>query len=91
VRTSLRCTSKIPDGVSPAAARALTCQAVRAGASALLIVICRQCCLVALAAARTVWQPSGALSRERPHPAHNHVLVFLLLELVGRRVARREV
>ncbi|TDQ62837.1 hypothetical protein EV188_102493 [Actinomycetospora succinea] len=58
-------------GVSPSAARALPCRAARAGASAPVLDSWRAYCLVALAAVRAVWQPSGASSWVRPRPDHH--------------------
>jgi hypothetical protein len=57
-------------GVSPSAARALPCRAVRAGASAPFLDGRRLRALVALAAVRAVWQPSGASSWVRPRLDH---------------------
>jgi hypothetical protein len=52
-------------GVSPSAARALYCRAVRTGASAPCLDDRRRF-LLALAAVGAVWQPPGAPSRVRP-------------------------
>ena len=70
-------------GVSPSAARALSCRAGRAGASAPVVVDRRLSSVVALAAVRAVWQPSGASSWVRPRPDHHHSPVAWLLELAG--------
>ena len=59
-------------GVSPSAAWALPCRAVRAGASAPVADSRGLCCPVALAAVRAVWQPSGASSWVRLRPDHHH-------------------
>ena len=57
-------------GVSPSAARSLTCRAVRAGASTPDVANRGLCCPVVLAAVLAVWQPSGASSWVRPRPDH---------------------
>src|SRR4051812_30090194 len=65
---ALRRPSRLADtlGVSPSAARALPCRAVRADASAPPVDGRHSRRWVALAAVRAVWQPSGASSWVRP-------------------------
>jgi hypothetical protein len=67
-------TARAVFGVSPSAARSLTCRGVRGGAtsstSSRVAPELVSAAVEVVAAARAVWQPSGASSWVRPRPDH---------------------